>query len=380
MRQNATEVAFTRTLRRVLGADVVPRVEEWEEARGGRSRELFGALGRRGLLGIEVSRELGGLGLGFSATRILATELGSLDCGGVGMAITTHTDMCLPAVVRYGTTDVVESYVAPAVRGESIGAIALTEPSSGSDYQALETSLRRTSEGWVLNGVKTYITNGSVADFVVVLARTSRSRVIGEAFSMVVVPTDAPGVRREALTEKLGNWSCDHGTLFFEGVHVPDSHVLGEPGLGYAIQAEQFIRERMVSAIVYTAQARRVLGRAVERARERSAFGSKLIDHGVIADRLTDLEIQLTLLDALIESCTHRFDSGDGELAKASLTAKVVAGRAWQEGADLLMQLYAGEGYLSDASVQRAYRDARASSIAGGAEGVLRRNLQGYLA
>jgi len=343
------------------------------------ARDLFREFGARGLLGLERDPVWGGQGLGFGFTRMLASELGSLDCGGVAMSVTSHTDMCTPAIAAHGDDVLKERYLRPAIAGAAIGAIALTEPSGGSDYASLATWIRPAPGGFLVTGHKAYITNATIADFFVVLCRSSESAEISQALTMVVVPADAAGVKTTPYLDKLGNRCCDHGAVSFGDCGVPASHVIGEMGLGYGIQAEQFIRERLVSGIVAAAQARRLLGRAVSYARERAAFGRSLAEHQAISDALADIEARITMLEALFDRCEAAMDSDSAELGKHSLIGKLHGAVLWNQAADLLMQVQAGRGYLVDRSTQRAYRDARAASIAGGTQQTLSRSLAGYL-
>ena len=376
---HAKAAAFQRSVRRFLEDQVAAHIDDWERQGAMPARELFAKFGDRGLLGIERDLAWGGLGLGFRFTRLFAAELGSLDCGGVGMAVTSHTDMSTPAVATHGSEEVREQYLRPAIAGCAIGAIALTEPAGGSDYASLSTWLRPVSGGYRISGKKAYITNATIADFLVVLCRSSESAEVSQALTMVVVPSDSAGVSRSAYPDKLGNRCCDHGEVVFSECFVPASHVLGGVGLGYGIQAEQFIRERLVSGTTGAAHARRLLNSAVAYSRERHVFGRRVADYQAISEAMVNIDAGLTLLDALLDRCEAAMDGNGADLGKHSLIVKLTGAALWNQAADLLMRVEAGRGYLVDSSVQRAWRDARAASIAGGTEETLRRNLAGYL-
>lgn len=375
----AKAVAFQRSVRRFLEDHVAPHIDDWEMHGALPARELFAKFAERGLLGIERDRAWGGLGLGFGSTRMLATELGSVDCGGVGMSVTSHTEMSTPAMASHGSDEVRERYLRPAIAGSAIGAIALTEPSAGSDYANMSTWLRPVLGGYRISGTKSYITNATIADFLVVLCRSSESADISQALTMVVVPADAPCVSRTRYTEKLGNRCCDHGEILFEDCFVPASHILGDVGLGYGIQAEQFIRERLVSGIVGAAHARRLLTRTLGYTRERLVFGRRLADHQAISEAMVNIDAGLALLEALLDRCEAAMDGEGADIGKQSLIVKLQGVALWNQAADLLLRVEAGRGYLADGSAQRAYRDARGALIAGGTEETLRRSLVGYL-
>jgi citronellyl-CoA dehydrogenase len=376
--ENASLSAFRRSVRGFFAKEISPHIDEWDRTHRMPYREVYRALGEHRLLGIEYPTAVGGLGLDYSYKRVFGEELGSLDTYGVGMSVSVHTDMCTPALAAHGNAEIVERFLRPAVAGTAVGAIALTDPAGGSDFNAISATLRPRGGDYVLNGVKAYITNGSEADFLVVLARSSDTAPVASALTMVVVPGTARGVEAAAYQDKLGNWCCDHAQVRFDRVLVPREHVVGEVGLGFGFQAEQFVRERMMAAIMSTAQGRRLLTRALEYAARRRAFGRALAEFENISDRFADLEIQLTMVEAVIGECVAAL-CADRDAGKRILVAKIAAGRAWMAAAELLMRVTSGRGYLEDASAQRAYRDARAAAIAAGTEETLMRNLSGYL-
>ncbi len=376
--ESASLSAFRRSVSTFLGAEVAPRVDEWERSRQMPYPELYRALGERRLLGIEYPASVGGLGFDYRYKRVLGEELGALDCYGVGMSVSVQTDMCTPALAAHGRAEAVDQFLRPAITGTAVGAIALTDPAGGSDFGAISAALRPAGGDFVLTGRKAYVTNGSVADFLVVLCRSAADAPVSAALTMVVVPGSADGVKATPYADKLGTWCCDHAEVAFDEVRVPGEHVIGEVGLGYALQAEQFIRERMMAAILAAAQARRLLSRALAHCRERRAFGRSLAEFENVTDRLVELEIDLTMVEALIDGCVTAI-CADRDAGKRILIAKLAASRAWRRAADLLMTAMAGRGYLADASAQRAYRDARAATIAAGTEETLMRNVAGYL-
>lgn len=375
----AAVVAFRQSVRIFLQQYVSGEIDEWELRGGWPVRELLPEFGRRHLLGLTYDRSYGGSGLDFWYTRVLGDELGSIDCGGVGMSVATHTDMSTPALAAYGSEDARQEFLVPAIAGTAIGSVALTELSGGSDFGSINTRLIMNGPDYLVRGCKAYITNGSVADFYVTLCRSFDGRPVSEALTLVVIPSSAVGVSSVPYAGKLGYWCCDHAQVTFDDVRIPAKFVIGEVGLGYAVQAEQFIRERLMSAIMWTAQARRLLTLARVRAIERRSFGQRLIDHEAIGGRLAEIDAAITLLDAHLDRCIAVMNES-GSVSKLALVAKLMAGRAWAMAADCALQVFGGLGYMSESSLQRAYRDARAAAIAGGSEETLLRNLIGYLA
>lgn len=370
--------AFRRSVRVFLRDHVAPGVDEWERRGGWPVRELLPEFGRRHLLGLTFDRSYGGAGLDFRYARILGEELGSLDCGGVGMSVVTHTDMSTPVLAAHGSA-AAQEFLIPAVAGTAIGSIALTEPGGGSDFAAICTRLVADGPDYLVSGRKTYITNGSVADFHVTLCRSFDDRPVAEALTLAVIPAAAPGVSATPYRDKLGYWSCDHAEVTFDRVRIPAAYVVGEIGLGYPLQAEQLIRERLMSAIMWAAQARRLLAQACRQAADRRSFGARLLDHAAIGGRLAEIDVALTLLDAHLDRCVVALN-GSGAVSKLALVAKLVAGRAWATAADVALQVFGGSGYMREVVLQRAFRDSRAAALAGGSEETLLRSLVGHLA
>ncbi len=373
--------AFRQSLRIFLAKMIAPRIDEWERDRGWPAALLFPEFGSRGLLGLAAEQAYGGLGHGYQHVRVLGEELGALDCAGIGMSVATHTEMAIPLLTRYGTDVARSQFAAPAIAGELVGSTALSEPGAGSDLGALSTTLVRSSThaDYVLNGRKSYATNGSVADFHIVLCRSQQDAPVTEALTLVVVPASSTGVTAVPYRDKLGYWSCDHAEIEFDQVRLPGDYVIGDVGAGYPIQAEQLTRERLMAAVLAHAQAGRLLALAAERARTRRTFGARLIDSETISARLAELDASITLVGACLDKCELAM-LGDGRnLSKLVLVAKLAGARAWQEAADCALQIFAGHGYLAEPSVQRGYRDARAAQIAGGTSEMLLRNLAGYL-
>ena len=260
MRMTEEHEAFRKTVRDFVEREVNPYVDEWEAAGTFPAHELFAKLGALGLIGLEYDPEYGGQGADHSYTVVLGEELGRIDCGGVPMAITVQTDMATPSLHRFGSDELKRKYLAPAIRGEMVASIAVTEPDAGSDVAALRTRAHRDGDEWVINGTKLYITSGTQADWLCLLARTSEEGG-ARGMSQIVFPTDTPGFTISRKLDKLGMRSSDTAELSFDEARVPVENTIGEIGRGFQQQMQQFQNERLIA--VYTAVGH--MGHALER-------------------------------------------------------------------------------------------------------------------
>lgn len=389
MRLTRQHELFRDSVRAVLERECAA-VEEWEQAGAMPVRALYRALGEEGLLGLTLPAEAGGLGLDLGYAYVWATELGRVPSGSPAMSLSVQTDIVLPLLAETGGERVRADFVVPAARGERVAALAATEPGGGSDLATLRTTAVPTGDGYVLNGRKSFITNGSIADFAVVACHLAdpapgapdadgpaAARGL-DSLALLVVPTDLPGVRRERHTGKLGNRACDHGSLSFTDVRVPEDHLLGKPGGGYEALSRVFTRERAFLAAVATTRAGTFLRAAAEYARGRRVLGRPLADHQAIAFRLAELDAEHALLEHYTAGVFQLLAEDLPALRQASI-AKLRAARLERETADLRLQLHGGAGYLDGGAVERAYRDARAGSLAGGADEALLHLLAGHL-
>ena len=243
----ADHEAFRQAARGVLGREVTPHADEWEDAGIFPAHELFKALGTAGLLGLEYDPAYGGQGADHSYTVVLGEELGRMGCAGVAMAIAVQNDMATPSLHNHGSHELKQRYLAPALRGEMVAAIAVTEPDAGSDVAGIRTRAERDGDDWVINGSKLYITNGTQADWLCLLARTSAEGGY-RGMSQIVFPTDTPGFSVSRKLRKLGNKSSDTAELSFTDARVPVSNTIGEIGRGFQQQMTQFQNERMIAA------------------------------------------------------------------------------------------------------------------------------------
>ncbi len=361
---------FRQSLRKFIKTEINPYVEKWEEDETFPAHELFGKMGEQGFLGMAYPEEYGGLGLDYSYHVILAEELGrQCDCAGIPMAVAVQTDMATPALAAFGSEELKQKYLAPAIRGEMVAAIAVTEPNAGSDVAAIQTRAESDGDDYIINGSKLYITNGTQADWLCLLARTSVESGF-RGMSLIVVPTNTPGYKVSRKLKKLGNHSSDTAELFFDNVRVPKSHCIGEEGMGFILQMQQFQKERMVASIMATTGAERIVRMTIEYCRERKTFGMPLIDNQWIHFKLSELLTELEILKQFNYHCAREMIKGEDVTKEVSM-AKLKSARLAREVADTCMQFHGGMGYMEEYPIARYFRDARLVSIGGGADEVM---------
>jgi citronellyl-CoA dehydrogenase len=357
------------TIRRMVDQEINPHVDAWEEAEAFPAHELFRKLGAAGLLGITKDPAHGGLGLDWSYGMVLAEELGRVACAGVPMAIGVQTDMCTPALDRFGSSELKAEFLAPSIRGELVGAIGVSEPDAGSDVAGIRTRARKDGGDYLVSGSKMWITNGMQADWICCLLNTGEGPAHTNK-SLVVVPLDAPGVERTRKLRKIGMWSSDTAQIFFDEVRVPQRYRIGEEGAGFSYQMLQFQEERLWAAANATVVLDRALADTIAYTRERKIFGGSVLDQQVVHYRLAELATEVEALRALTHRAVELHVGGDNVTRLAAM-AKLKAGRLAREVSDSCLQYWGGMGYSWESSISRLYRDLRLVSIGGGADEVM---------
>lgn len=353
---------------RFVRDEVDPYVDAWEEAGMFPAHELFPKMAELGLLGIKYPEEYGGLGLDFTYSMVMAEAFGVAACGGVPMAVGVQTDMCTPALARFGSDDLKREFLAPAIAGQAVGCVAVSEPGAGSDVSAITTTARRDGDDLVINGTKMWITNSMQADWCCLLANTGEGPAHKNK-SLIMVPMDRPGISRQKI-HKIGMHSSDTAQLFFDDVRVPARNVIGQEGMGFAMQMQQFQEERMSIAASSLRVMDRVIDATIDYTRERRTFGKPVLDNQVVHFRLAELRTEVEALRALTYSCAGKYAEGEDVTRLASM-AKLKAGRLSREVTDACLQYWGGMGFTADNIVSRAYRDTRLVSIGGGADEVM---------
>ncbi len=356
------------TVAKFVANEINPHVEEWEAAGEFPSHEVFKKMGDLGLLGLRWPEEFGGAGLDMSYSLVLAEELGLINCGGVPMAIGVHTDMCTPALARFGSDALRHEFLAPAIAGDVVGCLGVSEPGGGSDVAAVKTTAKSDGEDYVISGQKMWITNGLKADWCCLLANTSEGKA-HENKSLIMVPMDAPGIERQKI-DKIGMHSSDTALIFFDEVRVPKRNLIGDEGAGFIYQMLQFQEERIYGAASSLKSFDRQIDLTIDYTRERKAFGQSLLDNQVIHYRLAELRTEVELLRSLVYRCVEEFNEGK-DVTKLASMAKLKTGRLAREIADSCLQYWGGMGYTADNPISRAYRDGRLVSIGGGADEIM---------
>jgi citronellyl-CoA dehydrogenase len=358
-----------RTVAHFVEKEVNPHVDQWEAEGIFPAHEVFRKAGDLGLLGINKPVEYGGMGLDYSYNMVSLEEWGLVHCGSIPMAVGVQTDMATPALARFGSDQLRRQFLAPAIAGEMVCSIGVSEPQAGSDVAAIKTTARKRGGDYVINGSKMWITNSTQADFIVVLANTSDDQQHRNK-SLIVVPTDTPGFSTSERLNKLGMRSSDTAQLFFDDVVVPQSYRIGEEGRGFQMQMIQFQEERLAGAVINVRGLEQCIDNTIEYTSQRQAFGKPLIDNQIIHMKLAEMQMEVEALRALCyRGCEVLVDGGDPTLLASY--AKLKAGQLTRTIPSECLQFWGGMGFMWDNPVSRAYRDMRLTSIGGGADEVM---------
>jgi citronellyl-CoA dehydrogenase len=364
---------FRKTLRDLFEREIEPHVNAWEAARTFPAHELFPKLGAIGLLGLEYEEAYGGMGADHSFTVIAGEEMGRISCGGVPMAMAVQMSMATPALARFGTPELKQKYLAPSIKGELVASIAITEPDAGSDVAGIRTRAIRDGDEWVINGSKLYITNGTQADWLCLLARTTEDPGY-QGMSLIVVPTSVDGVVVSRKLEKLGMWSSDTAELSFTDVRVPVSNTIGEIGRGFQQQMVQFQAERLITVYKQVGSIELALQRTKAYLSERHAFGKPLLANQHLQFVLAELSARHDMLKHYARASADAVLRGEDATRFATI-GKLMGSRLQREVADTCVQFHGGIGYMDEHWVSRFFRDTRLDSIGAGADEVMLRIL-----
>ncbi|MFO0694673.1 MAG: acyl-CoA dehydrogenase family protein [Polyangiales bacterium] len=358
-----------RTVRKIVDTEINPYVDAWEDAEIFPAHELFKKLGEAGLLGIHRDPAHGGLGLDWSYNLVAVEEFGRIRCGGVPMAIGVQTDMATPALARFGSDELRRDFLAPAIRGEMVACIGVSEPEAGSDVANIKTHARKDGDDYVITGGKMWITNGMQADWMCCLANTGDGPSHSNK-SLIVVPLDTKGVTRAKKLKKLGMWASDTAQIFFDEVRVPQRYRIGSEGAGFMYQMMQFQEERLFAAANLVPGLDKAITDTIAYTRDRKIFGGSVLDHQTVHFRLAELATEVEALRALVYRAVEQMVAGENVTRLATM-AKLKAGRLAREVADACLQYYGGMGFMWETDISRMYRDVRLLSIGGGADEVM---------
>jgi citronellyl-CoA dehydrogenase len=358
-----------RTLKRLIDTEINPQVDAWEEAEIFPAHEVFKKLGDLGLLGLCKPTEYGGQGLDYSFSLAMAETLGHIHCGGIPMAIGVQTDMSTPALARFGSDALKREFLAPAIAGDMVACIGVSEASAGSDVASIKTTARKDGGDYVINGSKMWITNSLQADWMCLLANTSDGQPHKNK-TLIVVPMKTKGISIGKKIRKIGMDSSDTGLIHFDDVRVPQHHAIGQEGMGFTYQMMQFQEERLWAAANSIQALTNCIDWTVDWARERQMFGSRLLENQWVYFKLTELKTEVEALRALTYRACDLYVSGQDVTGLASM-AKLKAGRLMREVPDTCLQFWGGMGYTKENLVARMFRDGRLASIGGGADEVM---------
>jgi|SaaInl7_200m_RNA_FD_contig_123_988_length_1784_multi_4_in_0_out_2_1 citronellyl-CoA dehydrogenase len=358
-----------KAVRDFVNKRINPFVDEWEEKGIAPLHELFKEMGDLGFLGIRYDPKYGGEGLDYWYETIVLEECARIKCGGIPMAIAVQTNMAIPAIDEFGSEYLKNTYLKAAIKGDMVGAIAVTEPDAGSDVAALKSYAKKDGDVYILNGSKTFITSGTQADFLTLLARTSDEPGY-HSFSLFVVPTDLPGFKISKKLDKLGMRSSDTAELYFDDVPIPKENLIGQEGEGFVYQMQQFQHERFAVLPLSYVGAEDLIRETVEYLRKRIVFGKPLIAKQVLRHRLVHW---LSQIESLRQLCYHivRLKMAGQDVTREISMGKLLGGDLLNEVTDGCLQMYGGMGFMNEMRISRAYRDAKLISIGGGASEVM---------
>ena len=364
------------TLKRYIDEHINPHVDEWEEAGIFPAHQVFKGLGDLGLLGLTKPEAYGGAGLDYSYGMVMAETLGHINCGGVPMAIGVQTDMCTPALARFGGDELRKEFLMPAIAGDMVGCIGVSEPGAGSDVAGIKSVARKDGDDYVISGQKMWITNSIQADWMCMLVNTSDGPAHKNK-SLVMVPMrDGPngqltkGIEIAQKIRKIGMNSSDTGLIYLDDVRVSQRYLIGQEGAGFVYQMQQFQEERLWAAASSLVTLTECVRKTIEWAQQRKMFGATLIDQQWVQFKLAELQTEIEALRALTWRAGELYVGGQDVLQLASM-AKLKAGRLTREVADTCLQFWGGMGFTWENRVSRLYRDGRLGSIGGGADEVM---------
>jgi alkylation response protein AidB-like acyl-CoA dehydrogenase len=364
---NDEHEALRESVRNFALKELAPHAAEWEESTF--PDWVFSRMGELGLLGLDKPEEYGGQGGDYFSAMVLAEEIVNANCGGLAMGVAVHTDMAMPPILAFGTEEQKQQWVVPAIKGEKILCLGITEPDAGSDVAGIKTRAVRDGEEYVINGSKTYITNGHRADVIVLVTKTDPDAGY-DGFSLFLVGMDAPGVIREQKLRKMGMHASDTALLAFQDVRVPASAMLGTEGKGFYHIMWELQGERMIGAAGCVAAAQKCFEHTLQYAKEREAFGKAIGHFQVIRHKFAEMATKIEAARQLVYMTAHRFANGEYPVREISM-AKLYSARIACEVADECIQIHGGAGYMREYNVERVWRDMRLNRIGAGTDEIM---------
>ncbi|MGC2084541.1 MAG: acyl-CoA dehydrogenase family protein [Bradyrhizobium sp.] len=362
----AEHEAFRAVVTRFVAREIAPYASAWDEA-GEFPRALYAKAAEIGLLGLGFPEEFGGVPADQFMKIVASQELARAGAGGISASLMSHT-IGAPPIARAGRPEVRVRVLPGILSGRKISALAITEPSGGSDVAALRTRARRDGDHYIVSGEKTFITSGVRADYLTVAVRTGGAGAAG--VSLLLVDGDTPGLTRTRL-DKMGWWASDTASLHFDDCRVPAENLLGEEGQGFKLIMQNFNSERMGMAAGCTAYARVCLDEAIAYAKQRQTFGKPLVQHQVIRHKLVDMAQRVTASQAMLEMLAWRLEQGDNPVAEICMM-KNQATQTMAYCASEAVQIFGGLGFMRGVKVERIYREVKVNAIGGGTEEIMK--------
>jgi alkylation response protein AidB-like acyl-CoA dehydrogenase len=356
-----------QSIRRFVESELAPHAEKWE--RETFEDWVFPRMGELGFLGLSMPPEYGGQGGDYFCNIVLAEEMTRSNCGGLTMGVAVHTDMAMPPINAFGTEEQKRKYLEPAIKGEKILCLGITEPDAGSDVAGIKTRAVRDGDEYVINGSKTFITNGHRADVIVLVTKTDPDAGY-DGFTLFLVDMDSPGVIREKKLEKLGMHASDTALLAFQDVRVPAENILGEEGKGFYHIMWELQGERLIGAAGCVAGAQRAFEKTLQYAKERTAFGRPIGRFQVIRHKFAEMATKIETARQMVYTTAWRFANGEYPVREISM-AKLYASRVMCEVADECLQIHGGNGYMREYGIERVWRDARLNRIGAGTDEIM---------
>ncbi|WP_216829818.1 acyl-CoA dehydrogenase family protein [Alkalihalobacterium elongatum] len=354
---------FRKAVSKFVEKEVKPNVEQWEKD-GEVPRSLYQRMGELGYLGIKFPEQYGGSGLDIITEAVLIEELAKCGSGGVGAAIGAHTGIAMTNIWKYGNDEQKQKYLVPGIKGDTISALAITESGGGSDVSAIKTTAKKDGDGYVLNGSKTFITNGVNADYVIVAAKT-REVPVHKNISLFIIETNSEGYSVGKKLKKLGWRSSDTGELFFDNVRVPKENLIGEENKGFQYIMQNFQFERISMALGSVGLGELALEDTKKYSKERIQFGQPLSNFQVLRHKMVDMAVDIEKARSISYRALYLYDKGEDCVTEATM-AKAFAAEMIRRVTDQAVQIHGGNGYMMEYAVQRYWRDARIQSIGGG--------------
>ncbi len=364
--------AFRKTVRAFAEKDLAPHVEEWERDELF-PNSVFKRAGELGILGAHFPEEHGGGGQDYWFSIAKAEELPRCRSAGVSMGLLVQSDMATPVISDIGTKDQIEEFLKPALAGDKVAALGVSEPAAGSDVAGIRTVARKNGDDYVISGQKTFITNGTRADFVTLLAKTN-PEAGAHGCSFFLVPTNLPGFNVAKKLKKIGNKASDTAELFFDDVRVPKRYLLGEENMGFMYLMQNFQTERLIAGASAISGAQIMLDNAIAYGRERTAFGKPIIKREVWQHKFVDLQVRIEAAKAFVYKVVDLYNEEryvkkcelSMETVKLISMVKIMVGDVASDTADTALQFHGGWGYIEDFDIARAWRDQRLLRIGGG--------------